>query len=1155
MKKKLTPAGSEKLFAYKQLFLVMKITAFLVILSVSTGLAHMGYAQETKLTVQLKNATIGEILNRIEENSEYYFMFNNQLIDLSRRMDINIKDKNIDEILNLLFEKDGIQYKIFNRQIVLSPVSQTNNGFSAQQPHSISGKVTDSSGASLPGVSVVVKGTTRGTITDANGKYSLPNVPGDGTLYFSFVGMKAVEARINGKSLINVEMEEETIGIEEVVAIGYGTVKKSDLTGSVTSIKSGDITQSKSSSFMEGIQGKMAGVRLSSSSGEPGAASSIVIRGANTVYGSSTPLFVIDGIPVDLNTDEISGSSIGNGQSYDPMGSINPSDIESIEVLKDASATAIYGSRGANGVVIVTTKSGRSGALKMDYEGYAGVSVRSKKLEVLSANEFIDYRKYRDPYAFYRDTNGDGILNDQDEEIDPYSLPAHDWQNEILRTAVTHSHSLSLTGGTAKTQYSGSVGYLNQEGIVKNNDYQRYNMRLKVDHQQSEKLKAGLNLNTSYSELNGATQSGGGTGIYNGIVQNLVISRPVEFYLPTWDLEGKYVSPASMINEAYKSTASTRNYLNGYVEFKPFNGLSFNVSAGGTFSNSKGKEFYGKNTSWGNLDQGRGIIQEQKAVSWYNTDMVNYTKKFKNQSLSLMGAFEINQYDFERFLFENANYPDESTGINDISKGSILKRVQSGRTTSRRLSYLGRANYSLLNRYLLTASVRFDGSDKFGPGNRYGCFPSFALAWRITEESFMRQQKTVNNMKLRLSYGETGNERIPSYQWIARMGNAYYNGALGMAPTSFANPDLKWESTAQYNAGLDLAVGDNRIELNVDYYKKQTNDMLLPAYVGSQSGYNQQWQNIGRVDNEGIELHLTTRNIKTDNFQWTTDISFSSNKNTVKDLGDVDFITVLMGGGWITNVGRVMEGESLGTAYGYVFDGVYQIDDFTWQNNSDPNIPHAQRTYTLKEEVTSVNGVVLKPGSFKFKDIEPDGVINDADKTIISHSDPKNFGGITNTFRYKNFELSTFFEWSYGNEIFNESRWRIEGGAASTWMNITKDFWYNRWTPENPTNEYGTFANDTENKTSVLASSYYVEDASWLRLKNVSLSYIFPKRIVQSIGLSNVRIYCVGNNLVTWTKYTGYDPEIDSGNALLPGFDRISYPRSKSYILGINVSF
>lgn len=1134
----------------KHIFLILSL--FLLFFTITTASAQQS---NHKITLSFEKTSLLQAMKKVESVSQYTFFYDRKVIQIDRKVSLSVKDASIQEVLKKMFTGTDITFEISNRQIVLLPVTKPNSSKKL-----VTGVVSVDGGEPAIGATVMVKGETIGTITDVDGKFSI-EAPLSGQLQFSYVGYVTKTVSLNGKADVRVTLSEDNHNLEEVVVVGYGSMKKKDLTGSVVGLRAEDISQTKSSSFVNAMQGKLAGVQISSQSGELGASTRISIRGANSVYGSSLPLYVIDGVQIDVNSDEMASSRMGNGSQMDPMSSINPADIESIEVLKDASATAIYGSRGANGVVIVTTRSGKVGKSRVNYDGYISFGQVTKKIDVLGASDFIDYRREIDGNCplFFEDSNEDGAYNELDDPRDPYSNPVHDWQDEMLRTAVSHNHNLSLDGGTEALQYSGSVGYSRNEGIIINNDYERITTRLKIDYKK-DRLKMGLNMNVSYSQFNGASQSGGEGGAFNGVVQSLVTARPIEIYIPEYDNMGTYVSPISMLKDAYKNTSLMRSNLNAYGEYRIMDGLTLNISVGGFLSSSKGKEFYGRNTEWGAGDHGRAMIAEQRASYISNSNQLTYQKNFGKSSLNAMVAFELNHYNFESFSVDNANFLDESTGVDAISKGNVLKGVNSYRGVNNRVSYLGRIYYDLLSRYLFTASIRADGSDKFGKGNQYGYFPSIAFAWRLSEEKFMKNQHVFDNLKFRLSYGQTGNERIASYQYMANMENSYYNGVLGLSPSTLANPNLKWETTIQYNAGLDMGFLNNRVQLNIDYYKKITNDMLMPAAIPSQTGYSSQWKNIGKVHNEGVELQLSTINLKNKDFQWSTDFNISHNKNTVKDLGGVDFVPVAIGGGWLTNVGRVMVGHDIGTAYGYVFDGIYQMDEFTWQNGSDPDIPFTQRNFTLKPGVISVKGTNVKPGSYKFKNLDgsEDNVVDENDQTIISHSSPKFFGGMNNTFRYKNFELSVFLSGSFGNEVFNESKFRLSGGIPLAWQNLSKDFWDNRWTPENPTNSYGTFSVDTRNTTSLMTNSYYVEDASYIKLKSVSLSYTIPASILKKIGLGNVtnaKVYATGDNLYTWTNYTGFDPEVDSGNALLTGFDRVSYPRTRSYILGVNVTF
>jgi len=1147
MKKKreiLFPYGDEMRLQFRK----MKLTAILLLIVCAT---FGNSFSQVRLTVRFEKTDIRDVLQTIEEKTNYIFLYKDEIFDFSKKVSADFTDAYFEDVLKSFCDQTNVSYEVRDRQIILTE-NEASSLSTVQQPQNkdLSGSITDKNGLSLPGVSVVVKGTTTAAITDKNGQFKLSVSSEAKILRFSFIGMKSQEISIGNKTNFSISLEEETVGLDEVVAIGYGSQKKKDITGSVVSIKGEAILSGSPVDVLNGIQGKLAGVKISSASGDPGAGVDITIRGKSSISAGTSPLFVIDGMPYDINTSEVASSSIGDNNSSNPLSLINPADIESVTVLKDASATSIYGSRGANGVILIETKTGGKGKAIINFGTRMGFSETTRKIPVLNGNEFIEYRRDVDPKGYLFFNNGD-----PNKPLDPYALTQHSWQNEILKAGFLQNYDLSLSGKIDETTYSASFGFLDNEAIVRNNDNQRYTMRLKLDHQKSKKLLIGVSASGTYSELNGATQSGGGSDLFNGIVQNLVISTPVELYNPFFDPGDTYISPSSMIDNAYKKSATMAFNSNAYIHYAITNEIKLILSGGGTLSSSKGSEFYGKETNWGVGDNGYSNINESRAYSTSGSAQLHYSKVLnENHNLNALIAAENNVYNYEWFGVTKTNFLSESTGVFDISKGSNAKNAGSFRDKNKRVSFFGRVNYIYKEKHLFTANFRADGSDKFGSGNRYGYFPSAAYSWMFINEKFMQNQSILSNAKLRLSYGLSGNDRIPSYRYLARLENTYYDGELGMSPSSQANNNLKWETTYQSNLGIDLGFLKNRIIINADFYKKETHDMLIPTPTPGRTGYSEQWQNIGRVDNNGVEIQLSSKNIIKKDFKWSTEFNISHNKSTVVDLGLVKFIPVYMPGGWIQDVGRITVGKPIGEAYGYVFDGIYQISDFTWQNNSDQEILPANRSYQLKEGVVSVSGVNVKPGSHKFKDLSGDGIINlDDDRQPISSSDPLFFGGITNTFQYKSFDLNIFFDGSYGNEIFNESKWRLEGGAGLSYMNVTKDFYYNHWTPDNPTNKFGDYGD--RNATALLASSYYIEDASYIRLSSVSFGYNLKNDVLRFLNLKSARIYITGDNLYTWTKYSGYDPEVNSGNTLMSGFDRISYPRSRKILFGVNVTF
>lgn len=1138
-------------------FIVMKLTIPLMLLFSFTSYS-MSYSQGISLNIN--NKPMEQVFELIEKQSDFTFFYKYNEIQKAHAVTALMNGVTIAEALKMILNGQPFNYTIRNKTIIISFDEGKIKAENSMNKNAVvvTGRVTGIDGNPLAGVTVIHKGTSSGTVTDENGNFALNIRDANGTLVFSLVGYVTQEISLSGQKNITVVLERSDTELDQIVVVGYGTQKKSDLTGSISSIRSDEITRTNPTTMLSGLQGKVAGVQMSSSSGQPGAGTNIIIRGASSIYGTSTPLFVIDGVQIDMNNGEVAGSKIANSTNSDPLANINPSDIESIEVLKDASATAIYGSRGANGVVIVTTKAGKTGKPIITYDGYVSFGKAAKRLNLLSGDEYIDYQRvirplnslfyYPDPATGAADTTKPRYLS---------LIGRHDWQSEIFRTAISNNHSLSITGGTKAFRAVGSVGYMNEQGIIIQNTNKRYSARLGLNADITPKIKLGLNLNNALNVLSGASGNGNAAD-QNGIVQRIIFSKPIAYLDSTSEPYDTYISPKNMIEYAYRNVTTLKSLYELFGTYQLAKGLQFRSSISGFFSNSKGKEFYGSNTSQGVNFNGLGDINNVQSYSWTNTNQLNYQKVFnKIHNVNLMGAFETYSYTLESNEIETSNYPIQTSGADDIAMGSVIQLNVSNKWRNNRMSFISRANYSLLNRYLFTFTFRADGSDKFGSGNKWGYFPSGSFAWRVSEENFMKNVDWIRDLKLRLSYGKTGNERIPAYTYLAAMEKSYYAtyGAaqLGLSTASKANPLLKWEATDQYNVGVDFSIMKNRLNITADYYVKQTKDNLMPVLLPTQSGFNSQWQNLGRVDNNGFELSINSKNIDRPDFKWTTAFNIASNKNIVKNLGGATIIPVnipnrAFSGAW----GAVMLNQPIGIGYGYIFDGVYQISDFTWQNNSDPSIPHNQRTYVIKPGVVTFAGATVSPGHFKFKDLNGDSTIDEAhDKTVISSSNPKYFGGMSNTFTYKNLDLNISTEWTVGNQIMNVGTYSLNGFQPDE--NLLSDFFYNRWTPDNPTNKYGIFA--SSNVTAKYASSYYVEDGSYLRIKTVTLGYNIPTPKLSKANIRNLRLYVSVNNLYTFTNYSSFDPEISSNNQLQRGFDVVTYPRARTFLLGLNVSF
>lgn len=985
---------------------------------------------------------------------------------------------------------------------------------------SISGTVSDDGGMPLPGVNVIIKGTSSGTITNFDGEFSVNSNDAEFVLVFSYNGMKTKEVFYNGQQDLNVILEEEISRLDEVVVVGYQEIKKRDVTGSMSSINEKTINENKTPNLFDALQGRMAGVNIVSSSGEPGAAVNFNIRGANSVFSAGSPLFIIDGVQIDVDENEVASSGVGSVAAMDPLATINPQDIESMEVLKDASATAIYGSRGANGVIIITTKGGKEGQLRFEYTTSLGFAEPTNRLNVISPDEYLLYREVRDPGNNFTNTI-DGFPRDFS------NVSNRNWQDEALRTAVMQNHNFTASGGSKNSNYSATIGIVDQEGLIIENDYSRYNFRIKANHQHSDRLKFGFTLNSSYSQTNGVANSGGGGDEFNGVVQFLVISNPWEIEDLTQEEETSpgFLSPLSLINEGEKRMNLSRTFGSLFGEYKIADHLTFRSQIGGNFSGSKLQEFHSSNSRFGWRWNGRALLRQSESYSYNFTNTLRYSKTINRKHyLNVIGGFETATYNQEGFFNDIIDFDNQSVGFNDISVGQVFKDYGSNRVFSNRMSFFSRINYTLKGKYLFTGNFRTDGSDRLGLNNRWGFFPGGAFAWRAHREKFFRKIKDINELKFRVSYGQTGNERIPPFSYAARMNNAFYgsndNLDFGLAPGTLENQDLKWETTTQFNIGVDMSLFSDRVNFTFDYYNKVTDDMLIDTPIPGQTGFNSQWQNLGSIQNRGVELSISTINVQTNDFQWSTDFNISRNVNKVLDLGTIDFIPTLIGGGWINNPGRVVVGEPIGVMYGYVFDGIHQ------EGNAEGAIP----------------------GTMRYKDLNGDGVIDDeSDRQIIGDSNPDHVGGINNTITYKNFSFSMFWQWSYGNDVFNAARLRTNG--FQPFMNLTRDYYDNAWTPENASNAAPAFGN-----VEPVASSYFVEDASFLRLKTINLSYDLPREWLENLSISSVRLFLSGNNLLTFTNYTGFDPEVSSRNPLLRGFERFSYPRPRSIILGLNVN-
>ena len=883
----------------------------LLLVTALSSCSFWGYAQQQQVRLTGNNVTLKTAFKQIEQQTKLFVDYNTQEVNDSRLISKLPKNSSVKEVMEQLLEGTGCSIAFSNGHIII-----TKQAKAASEIKKISGIVKDERGEPVIGANVVVKGTTNGTVTDMDGKYTL-EVPVGGVLQISYIGYNTQEVKVGSVNVVNISLREDSEALDEVVVIGYGTVKKSDLTGAVGSVQMKDVSQVGITSADRALQGQIAGVQVNARTGQPGEAMMIRVRGSNSLAGGNEPLYVIDGMPVEkMNSD------------------INPEDILSMEVLKDASSTAIYGSRGANGVVMITTKRGNTGATTIDYNGYVGVSMLRKKLDLLGKDDYIAMVNE------VSQNDGKGIAITPDEAA---SLANNDWQDLVYQTALTHSHQVSVSGGTEQTKVYSSLNYMNQEGIIKGSNYNRFALRINGDQKLSKKLSLSASIAYSYGTQNTANSNADGGG---AIAYTAMVMPPIQ---EVKDADGKYTNftgtpwggtnPVGM-SELYKrEIVNSRLLANMALTYNIIDGLTFRVNAGAEV-NSEGIDRYipiGLSAG-GKLD---GDASKEKA-NYYtiiNENILTYDKKFnKNHALNLMGGITFQTYQYDKLTGSGTGFLRDVYETNNLGVASTPGTPSSGFKDYRMVSFLGRANYNLMEKYLLTVTARYDGSSKFSKNHKFAFFPSAALAWRVSEEEFMKEIDWLSNLKLRGSIGQTGNQSIDPYQTFAQLGTSapiFGNGKdIGFNLSSMANDNLKWETTTQTDIGVDFGFFSNRLNIGFDYYWKQTRDLLYKATLPPSSGYSSMLRNLGRIDNKGFEISINTINMK-GKVNWTTNLNITSNKSIVKDLGtDVYGNKIqridapISGGNWFP----LFVGKAPFQLYGYEIEGIYQTDEETRLN-------------------------------------------------------------------------------------------------------------------------------------------------------------------------------------------------------------------------------
>ncbi len=1054
----------------------------------------------------------------------------------------------------------------------------------AQQSKKVSGVVQDAMGPVI-GASVKVKGTNTGVATNLDGKFTLSVNPG-ATLVVSYIGYVTKEVKVGNQTSLNIILEEDKKLLDEVVVVGYGTMKKSDISGASATMSEDKIKGSVITSLDQSFQGRVSGVSAVQTSGAPGSSSAIRVRGTATINANADPLYVIDGVIVQSGgksgADYGLGDALGNGtnSTISPLSTIDPADIVSMEILKDASATAIYGAQGANGVVLITTKRGKAGEAKFTYNGMMAVNRQTKRLDMMNLR---DYASYVGDFINYGETTQTPALSD-------LSLlgKGTNWQDAIFQTAIQHSHQVSAQGGTDKVQYYVSGSYMDQEGTIIGSEFDRLAFRVNLDAQLKSWLKMGIN--ASYSNTNDNLKLADSD---EGLINYSLTTPPS---IPIYNIDGSYSSvsqegftnPNPIAMAMMDEILLNRQKLNGNIFFEvtPIKNLVWHTELGFDLNWSKG-ETYSPMVHLGtwNRSSNESRIQNNKSTFWQLKNYITYNKSFGKHNVTAMLGQECWESKYEFTSVFNTGLPSDE--VHNPALGTGTPQIGHGFGSSAMASFFTRWTYSYDNRYNATYTYRRDGSSNFGPENRWAGFHSFAASWRFTEEKFMKSlENIISNGKLRIGWGQTGNANIGGYKWGSPLSTMETDLGTSYRPAQIANTSIRWESQEQWNVGLDLGFLNDRINLTVDWYRKESKDMLmqlqLPSYMGTSgnasSALAAPYGNYGTIRNSGVEISLNTRPI-VGKFEWDSDFQISFNKNKRISLSDGSSTAQIIGyGQWSDVVSLTKEGESLFSFYGYVCDGIYQsLEDIET---------------SAKPEKYPSNGVFSKTstvfvGDIKYKDLNGDGVINENDRTNIGSPLPKFTFGWTNTFRYKNFDLSVFINGSYGNKVYNYMKMKLSH-MNSTWTNqladvigraqlvpidANKDYtggldrgdgvliyhWYDDITNVKLANPDASMprASIQDPNDNDRISDRYIEDGSYLRLKNLTFGYTFPKKIISKWGLESLRLYANIQNLFTITDYSGYDPEIgvSTAGANVMGLDNGRYPSPTTYSFGLNVSF
>lgn len=1101
---------------FKQIFRIMRISTFLLMVCVFCSYAGNAHSQNAKVSIRMNNVKLDKILNEIENQTDYLFIYNNQ-VDINKITSVKVKNEAVAQVLDKILSGTGINYELEGTHIILT-TEAIKDLHAQQQAKTVTGTVTDVSGEPIIGANIRIKGTTTGTITNIDGNFSIEAEP-QSVIEVSYIGYLTQETVINNQKSIRFLLKEDTKTLDEVVVIGYGVQKKADLTGSVANINTEKLNTQSNANIGQALQGKIAGVDIVSQGGAPGSGTRIMVRGIGTLNNAS-PLYIVDGMYMN---------SIDH---------INPNDIASIDVLKDASSAAIYGSRAANGVIIVTTKEGSNteGKPIIDLSVNLGISTASKFLDMLDAKGWAEVT------TIARQAIGKPAL---DMATDLANKPDNDWQDIMFRPALMQNYNLSVKGGGKYSTYYTGLGYFNQDGIVKGTNYQRYNIQSKNDYKRGI-FSAGTNLIISFSHDKPLHQE-----LRGGMIGTILQSVPtLEKYDDT--REGGYGGtygdvvniphPLAIIDDNImdRYNENVKIFANLYAQIELFKGLKYKLNLTPDFSFERYKNYLNKydfGLATNSITQLTERQRRRRNILVEN--LLTFDRTFGEHKISALAGYT---YQDSRFRHIQAYGEGLPQGLEEIDAATTNRSNEGNSWRSVLTSILGRVFYSYQNKYLFTATIRRDGSSKFGKNNRYGYFPSFSLGWNVAEEKFMENVHWLDQLKLRGGYGVLGNQEIDNYQYSSTITTGINypdgNGGLlqGAFPKNFANPDIKWEETAMTNVGIDFMAFNNRLSLTADYYVKNTKDILLTVPIPiSSGGANDPIRNAGKIRNNGFEFNLGWMDQPNPDISYGINLIGSFNKNKVIAMGSES--GSIKGGSTNQNI------TTSETKAGYPIGGYWLISTAGYFNSQEEVDAYAKDGKKIQP--------AAEPGDIKFVDANNDGVINDDDRVFQGSPFPDFTFALNGNMRYKNFDLSIGLQGVLGNKIYNATRQTLEDVTkGSNFLASCLDY----WTPENKNASHPRLTWDDPNRNTRAESDRYLENGSYLRLRSVQLGYTFPQTWFKG-AIQHARVYINAENLFTITSYSGYSPDVNADNANYRGFDNFIYPTNRTFMLGLNVTF